>query len=354
MLVALLASAAIALLSGLYSGLIRLGYLSLIPEIAVDLNLGYLHGPLMINGFLGTLISLERAAALQHGWTFGAPVLIFVGTLLFLAGSTGSGSICILAGSFILVAILIKLCRMQAVPHHFILLGGGLSLFAGNVMLITGMPISELVLWWAAFPLLTIFGERLELNRIMRPPKNAQYLFLCLILLWVTSLALMHLHPDVAWIGSSLILLLLALWLVRYDVARRTIKLSEWTRYSAVSLLAGYAWIVISGILGLVYPLPTAGPVYDALLHMLFVGFVFSMIFAHAAIIIPSLSGRWVPWHPYFYLPLALLHTSLGIRIVADLLMLPLLRITGSYGNVLAIILFLGGIFYGVVVKNKK
>ena len=354
LLVALLAAAALSLLSGLYSGLARLGYTGILPRLADDINIAYLHGPLMINTFLGTLISLERAAALQHGWTFGAPIFILIGTLTFLAGSTALGSFCLLAGSLILAAILLKLCRMQAVPHHFILLGGGLSLATGNLLLISGYPISELVLWWAAFPMLTIFGERLELNRIMRPPRRAQHLFLVLIVLWVACLVYIHINRNLAWVFGSLLLLLIALWLIRYDVARRTIKSTQWTRYSAISLLAGYIWIVITGISGLFYPLSYAGPIYDALLHMLFVGFVFSMIFAHAAIMIPSLAGRWVPWHPYFYLPLVLLHGFLGIRIIGDFIMHPVLRITGSYGNVLAILLFLGGIFYGVVIRNKN
>lgn len=66
-LVTLLFVTGIGLLSGLYSGLIRMGFLAGTSEVISPLA----HGPLMINGFLGMLIGLERAAALEkngHTW----------------------------------------------------------------------------------------------------------------------------------------------------------------------------------------------------------------------------------------------------------------------------------------------
>jgi hypothetical protein len=51
--------AALALLAGLWAGLLRLGWL--LPSLS--LRLPAQHGPLMVSGFLGTLISLERAVA---------------------------------------------------------------------------------------------------------------------------------------------------------------------------------------------------------------------------------------------------------------------------------------------------
>ena len=54
--------AALALLAGLWAGLIRLGWQ--LPPLW--LRLPAQHGPLMVSGFLGTLISLERAVALSQ------------------------------------------------------------------------------------------------------------------------------------------------------------------------------------------------------------------------------------------------------------------------------------------------
>lgn len=118
---------------------------------------------------------------------------------------------------------------------------------------------------------------------------------------------------------------------------------------AAIGLLAGlYAGLIRSGFW---YGFSTAGLLYDGLLHMIFVGFVFSMVFAHVPVIIPSLSGKMVSWHGYFYLPLILLHVFLTVRVFGDLMLSPLVRTIGSHGNVLAIILFLAGVLYQLVSK---
>lgn len=58
----LMALALLALLLGLWAVLLRLGWR--LPPLTPQLIL--LHGPLMVAGFLGTLISLERAVALSQ------------------------------------------------------------------------------------------------------------------------------------------------------------------------------------------------------------------------------------------------------------------------------------------------
>ena len=84
-----------------------------------------------------------------------------------------------------------------------------------------------------------------------------------------------------------------------------------------------------------------AGPVYDALLHTLFLGFVFSMIFGHAPVIVPAVLGVQVPYTPIFYLHLGLLHLSLLLRVVGDGLLLFPLRRWGGLLNEVAVLLFL-------------
>ena len=59
----------------------------------------------------------------------------------------------------------------------------------------------------------------------------------------------------------------------------------------------------------------SAGPIYDAILHALFLGFTFGMIFGHAPIIFPAVLGRPLPYRPAFYLHLILLQATLLLRI---------------------------------------
>ncbi len=72
----------IALLTGLWAGLLRLGWeLPLVRQ-----SFPAEHGPLMISGFLGTLISLERAVAVGRRWAYASPLLSGIGAMSLIAG----------------------------------------------------------------------------------------------------------------------------------------------------------------------------------------------------------------------------------------------------------------------------
>ena len=90
-------------------------------------------------------------------------------------------------------------------------------------------------------------------------------------------------------------------------------------------LFGGYVWLAAGGLLWLVYGGVMAGPIYDAVLHAVFLGFVFAMIFGHAPLIFPSVLGRPMAYLPAFYGPLVVLHASLILRIASDLLNICLL-----------------------------
>ncbi len=349
LLVAFLAFAALGLLTGLYAGLAKLGYF-----IEANLQIpGGLHGPLMINAFLGTLISLERAAALEKRWALSGPFLMAASVVFMLFVDLFFGAWLFAIGSFAVTVTLLYICKLQPKIYHFIMATGGATLFVGNLLFLWGYSVFEIVIWWMGFPVLTIFGERLELNRIMRPPKKAQWTFVSFILLWVVGTVLLHFSRIHGWHLVMAGTLATALWLIKYDIARKTIKSVQWTKYSAWCLLSGYGWLIATGITGFITGLPTAGPIYDALLHMVFVGFVFSMIFAHASVIIPSLSGKIIPWNQYFYLPFFLLHGSLLIRVLGDFMGSYSVRSAGSWINVIAILFFLAGIAVQII-RNRN
>jgi hypothetical protein len=87
----------------------------------------------------------------------------------------------------------------------------------------------------------------------------------------------------------------------------------------AVCLLSGYVWLAVGACVVLVAGgLAPGSRAYDAALHAFALGFVFSMVFGHAPIIFPAVLRVAVPYHPYFYIPLALLHISLLVRLAGD------------------------------------
>jgi hypothetical protein len=114
-------------------------------------------------------------------------------------------------------------------------------------------------------------------------------------------------------------LLALAVWLLRYDIARRNARQQGLVRFIALCLLSGYAWLVLAGLLGLAGGFLPGHPWRDATLHAVGLGFVFSMIFGHAPIIFPAVVRVKIPYHPFFYLPLLVLHASLALRIFGGL-----------------------------------
>jgi len=125
------------------------------------------------------------------------------------------------------------------------------------------------------------------------------------------------------------------------------------TRFIAVCLLSGYVWLGVGGLLTWRFAGVLAGPYYDAMLHTVFVGFVFAMIFGHAPIIIPAILGRTTsPYHPALYVPLLLLQASLLLRVVGDLLGWWPGRQWGGLLNALAVLLFL--ITLGRVLRRRK
>lgn len=326
------------LLLAAWAGILRLGWAwpVLLPALPMQ------HGPLMVGGFLGTLIGLERAVGVQKSWAYAAPLLTGAGGLLLMAGApVGWGALLILLGSGVLVAVFVGI--IQTVPALYtVAIGLGALLWSvGNGLWLAGWSVPQVVLWWAGFLVLTIAGERLELSRLLRLSRRASRLFVAATALFVAGLlvSLADYAQGVRLVGLGM--LALAGWLARYDIAWRRLKAGGQARFVAVCLLSGYVWLAISGLLALVYGGMTAGPFYDAILHSLFLGFVFAMIFGHAPIVFPAVLGLPIRYTPWLYSHLLLLHASLLLRVGGDLLLWMPGRSWGGLLNGVVVLLFL-------------
>lgn len=331
-----------ALLAGLWAGLLRLGWL--LPAGTSHLAGG--HGPLMISGFLGTLVSLERAVALNRRWLYVGPLLSGLGAIWLLFAPAGAW---LIAGTSLLLVIVSGIMIAQQPALFTVTMGlGAVCWLVGNGFWLAGRPLFQLGGWWGGFLLLTIVGERLELNRVKRlQPLHYRLFGLAVTLFGVGLMVGLGYFPAGTWL-TGLGLLALAGWLLWFDIARQNIRRSGLTRFIALNLLAGYGWLAVSGLLTLFLPLATAGPFYDARLHALFLGFVFGMIFAHALIIFPAVTGRAIPFHHWFYAPAGLLQASLLLRLISDLAGWQSGRQWGGLLNEVAILLFLGLVFYSL------
>lgn len=315
----LLAAALVALLAGLWAGLLRLGFdlPPLRPALATE------HGPLLVLGFLGTQIGLERAVALRRRlpWPYLAPVGAAAGALWLIVGLPArGGQLLLVLGGLALVAVFLAIHRIDPTWHNAVMGLGALAWAAGAFVWLGGEPIARVVPFLAAFLVLTIVGERLELSRMRHPPPWARVALLAAIALFCVGVALSLSRPALGVRLAGAGLLAQAAWLARYDVARRTVRISGLTRYMAIALLAGYFWLAVAGGVWLWEgELAGGGFPYDAMVHAIFLGFVFSMVFAHAPVIVPAVMGVALPYSRALYGPLALLHVGLAIRLLGDL-----------------------------------
>ena len=328
----------LSLVGGVLAGLARLDWN--LPAVAA--NAAGWHGALMISAFLGTVISLERAVALGRGWAYLAPAAAGIGGVALLAGAPLLlTQVLAVAAAAILVAASAQVLQRLIAPFTVILAIGALCWLIGNAVWLAGGARHLAVPWWLAFLVLTIAGERLELNRFLPTPRAAQRLFFGIIGAIIAG-ALASLREEDA--GLTLFaagLLALAIWLLRYDIARRNARQPGLTGFIAHCLLSGYAWLVVAGLMGLAGGFLPGHPWRDATLHAVGLGFVFSMIFGHAPIIFPAVMRVRIPYHPAFYLPLAVLHASLALRVFGGLGERFPLRSQGGLLNAVALLLFI-------------
>jgi len=330
----LLLVAAATALTAVLAGLARLG-------VVVGWGPGYgpAHGPLFVLGTFGTVIGLERAVALGRGWGFAAPAAAAVACVAMLAElrwAPAAAAVAAVALAVVNAAIVAR----QAAVFTWLMLLAALVLVVGSVRWAMDWPVFQVVPAWIGFFVLTIAAERLELSRLAPTPRWARHLLVVVaIAVAITSCAGL-VGGRAAQPALGVALALLAGWQLSFDLARRTVRRPGLPRFAAAGVLAGAAWLLASGAYLAGVPLPPAGPTYDAVVHGVMVGYVLSMVFAHAPIILPAVARVAVPFHPGLYLALAALHLGLVARVAGDLTGHATLRQVGAVGNGVALALF--------------
>lgn len=310
------AAVALLLLFGLIGGLQRAGAL---PWTKVTAPAAIGHGALMIGGWLGSVIAIERAVALGTGLSRLVPVLSIAGGAVLVAGAPGLAAPLLVLASALFVAVHLQLWRRQRELHHAVLGAGALAWLAGNLAWwARGAAAGDgATIAWFAFLVLTIAAERLELTRLTRRSPAALRVFAALAA-GITAAALL---AAGGWPGAGAsfgaLLLGLAAWLARHDIARFTVRLPGLPGYIALALWCGYAWLAVAGAAWLALAAGLGG--HDAALHALGLGFVLSMVMAHAPVILPAVARVRLAFGLAFYGPLALLQLSVAVRLGLDL-----------------------------------
>lgn len=319
------------LLAALWSGLLRLGWELPLRETAAH------HGALMVGSFLSTLIILERVATFKNRWLLLLPLINGLSGVFLAQKDLASGLPLLIAGAAGFTLLCGYFLYRYREAYFVLFLLGALCLLAGHILLLQSGLYRIAVPWWMGFLLFTIVAERLELTRFLpvtRLQKN---------LLWVAlSICLAGLFLPFHGFGRTVFgagIAGTAFWLLKNDMALRSIKAIGQHKYMGIALILGYLWLLVTAVFLIGDPGLALG--YDAVLHTFFLGFVFSMIFAHATVIFPAVVKINVrPWHPVLYLWLMLLQITLALRTTADVMaMVPLRQISGL-ANTLVILAF--------------
>lgn len=302
--------AMLSLITGLLAGLQRIGWNLPINNILPD------HGAIMVGGFLGTLIILEKIIPLKRNILYVFPIISGASVVLFFIGQPIYSVACLVFASAGLSIIFFIYWIREKSSIYFLMVAGAICWLTGNILLIIHNFYPVSLPWWMAFVLLIITAERLELMKFLPVSSNQKMIFIGMLLTFVTG-CLISFHgvgnylAAFSLVGSSI-------WLMRHDVVALNLRKKDLPRYVGVALLSGYFALLLSGTFLLILTEQPLG--YDIVVHSFFIGFVFSMIFAHGPIILPGVLGISAkPYHSIFFIWLAMLHGSWITRAISDI-----------------------------------
>ncbi|MCG8307439.1 MAG: hypothetical protein MI975_08610 [Cytophagales bacterium] len=335
----------ISLITGILAGLFRMGWSIPIGEVAGE------HGALMVGSFLGTLICLERIVVLKKKWLYVIPVISGLSLVFFFLGIRQLAFASLTAGSLGLIYIYIDLVNRFREYYFYIMMFGAISWAVGNIIMMISPFYPGVVPWWMAFILLTVFGERLELSKFLPQSRNKRITMIIVISVFMAGLVIPY-HSTGKYI-SGIGMICMSAWLLQYDIARKSVKSKGMHRYTGSLLLAGYVWMIACGLL-MITDFESLFN-YDAMLHAFFLGFTFSMIFAHAPIIFPGVAGLSIkPFHNSLFIWAVLLQATLVLRIVYGLMMDSYFRKIFGMTNGIVILLFFINLVILILTRQKK
>jgi hypothetical protein len=335
----------LSLLLGVWIGWIRIGW-----NFPVSASVAQ-HGALMVGSFLSTVIFLERAVTFKNKLVLLLPIMNGVSGVFFAANYPVIAQCCLLAGGIGFCIMCLHFIYRYQELYYYLFFAAAFCLSIGNWLLLKTAFYPQSVPWWMGFFLFTIVAERLELSRFLQLTKRQTYLLLFSLFIAFAGLVIPFHFNGNNVLATGLIFT--ALWLFKYDMAIKSIKRAGQHRYSAVLLLTGYVWLIVTGIF--LYAGNVNAFWYDATLHSFFLGFVISMIFSHAPIILPAVLKLPVkPYRPGLYVLFIVMQLSLIIRVVADSLLMVVTRKWAGMINGITLLLFFITIALLVKVELQK
>ncbi len=330
----------LSLIAGLLAGLYRIGW-----DIPVS-TLSGAHGLIMAGGFLGTVICFEKTFPTGKLYYLIFPATSGISIIFLIVGNMEAALWLQLFASLGLVISYFWWIRQTREPFYRIMMMGALGWVVATAGLIGGRSIILMVPWWMMFILFTIIGERIELSRFL-PTKK--YVTGIIYLSLFTYAAGLFFRDDYGVYVSAAALIVIPVILLKFDIIKVTITKSGQYKYIAILLLTGYIWMLLTGVF--MFAGNFINNSYDIITHSFFLGFTFTMIFAHGPIILPGFMKQPITiFTNSLYYWFALFQVSLIVRIVSDMLQMMELRKFAGLANAVFILMF----FINIIYNAKK
>ena len=170
-----------------------------------------------------------------------------------------------------------------------------------------------------SYPILMILGERLALSRVGPRPivRRAGVIYILTILYLATLTFSLYTSPDIYLrIVYTATLAVLVIYTIYSDPGLRAVS-GDIHRFLRTHLIGGYAMLLAGIIVAPLSGLPTGANLYDLYIHLIGLGFIGSMLLGHGPIVLSGIRGVKPR---YSYVPYAVLLASIGLRALLDIL----------------------------------
>ncbi|WP_377938847.1 multicopper oxidase domain-containing protein [Alloscardovia venturai] len=336
------------------------------------------HGPLMIFGFLGTAISLERAVAFQTGgatkprWGFVAPALGVLGSICILTElvfgvSTLPGTALgwwVIPGvvwtthMIALSCVYVAIWKRQHSISVLIQLLAAIAGVLGAFIWAYGVSAARATPWWLIFLVLSIIGERLELSHVAFVAPWVEPALIGLSITNLVSLCVLYFDTTIGYVALGVNMGFLLCIMLYNDTAIRTFKLPRFTGFMGRSMLLAYFWGLTAALIWIFVPVGSGSLFADVAIHAIALGFTVSMVIAHVSIIVPAITRRGLPYSPVFFLPLLLLNAGVLLRLIGAIINNTLVWKSGDLVSIIAVfalmLCIIGSAVWGVIRRRRS
>lgn len=275
------------------------------------------HGHLMVGGFLGGLIIFERIIALRIKWLAWVPYAYMLSAVFLHTGWTVVRVIhfAALAGWIVHRWMAYRAFHKVEKPLVESLAYCTLSSALAHPGGLMGSPVVALAA--LSFPVSVIAVERLEMSLNFR--KAGARITLWILAGWSILWCLSVWFDLLPLSSMGVATLLVFAGLVRYDM-------SLWMkgdagplhRFLQRALGAAYLWFLLAAIALTGWMHLPGAVIKDVLFHLFGLGVIFTMILAHAPLILPAAIGRMPPSRAPI-VPFIAFQALTAVRIVTDL-----------------------------------